>query len=151
MESMRIEKNRPHRIFPTLETGKKEWKEYTVSASVRRLSTKGMAGIAFCLNNSLDTLVFCLDGRDRVLLSYRHKENVTVLKEAEFLQSSDVYYCLEADCHDGLVECSIDGRQLFTVSTELSQRGGKVGITADCPAQFTDVTVTVSKQEYEAI
>lgn len=151
MESMRIEKNRPHRIFPTLETGKKEWKEYTVSASVRRLSTKGMAGIAFCLNNSLDTLVFCLDGRDRALLSYRHKENVTVLKEAEFLQSSDVYYCLEADCHDGLVECSIDGRQLFTVSTELSRRGGKVGITADCPAQFTDVTVTVSKQEYEAI
>ena len=28
MESMRIEKNRPHRMFPTLETGKHQWKDY---------------------------------------------------------------------------------------------------------------------------
>ncbi|MEI3182160.1 MAG: hypothetical protein V8S98_01660 [Lachnospiraceae bacterium] len=27
MESMRIEKNRPHRMFPTLETGKHQWKD----------------------------------------------------------------------------------------------------------------------------
>ena len=60
MESMRIEKNRPHRIFPTLETGEKEWGEYTVSVKLRRLSTKGTAGIVFCMRDSIDTLAFCL-------------------------------------------------------------------------------------------
>ena len=42
MECRRIEKGNPHRMFPTLETGKKEWGEYQVSVRMRRLSTKGM-------------------------------------------------------------------------------------------------------------
>ena len=65
MEQSRIEKGIPHRIFPTLQTGNTGWKDYDVSVSMRRISTSGMAGIAFCMNNSIDTLVFF----------FRRKEN----------------------------------------------------------------------------
>ena len=94
MESMRIEKNRPHRIFPTLETGEKEWGEYTVSVKLRRLSTKGTAGIVFCMRDSIDTLAFCLENRDRAVLSYRHKEDIMTLAEAEFPHGCDEFYLL---------------------------------------------------------
>lgn len=151
MECMRIEKGRPHRMFPTLETGAKEWGEYSVSVKIRRLSTKGMAGIVFCLNNSLDTLVFCLEGKKRAVLAYRHKEEVSVLKETEFLHDSDTVYELEADCCSGQVVCRIDGNEIFRVSEALVRRGGKTGITADCPTQFTDFEVSVSKEGHEAI
>lgn len=151
MECMRIEKGKPHRMFPTLETGKKEWGEYRVSVRMRRLSTKGMAGLVFCLNNSLDTLVFSLEGKDRAVLSYRHKEEVTVLEEARFVPDSDTVYCLEADCCDGQVECRIDGKMVCCAFVELAKRGGKAGITADCPTQFTDFLVAVSEEGYQGI
>ncbi len=151
MECMRIEKGKPHRMFPTLETGKKEWGEYRVSVRMRRLSTKGMAGLVFCLNNSLDTLVFSLEGKDRAVLSYRHKEEVTVLEEARFVHDSDTVYCLEADCCDGQVECRIDGKMVCCAFVELAKRGGKAGITADCPTQFTDFLVAVSEEGYQGI
>lgn len=148
MESMRIEKNRPHRIYPTLETGKFTWKGYTVSARLQRLSTKGMAGLAFCLNNSLDTLVFCLEGKDRVKLVYRHKEELFVMKEAGFIHDCDKMYQLTADCDDTSVSCFIDGKLIFRAEgTEVSlllKRGGKIGITADCPTRFADVEAFVS-------
>ncbi len=151
MECMRIEKGRPHRMFPTLETGKREWGEYKVSVKMRRLSTKGMAGIVFCLNNSLDTLVFYLEGRGKGVLSYRHKEEVSVLAEADFPHDSDTVYEMEVDCCHGQVECKIDGVVVFCVAEKLALRGGKVGITGDCPTQFTDFLVSVSKEGYEGI
>ena len=151
MESMRIEKNRPHRIFPTLETGEKEWGEYTVSVKLRRLSTKGTAGIVFCMRDSIDTLAFCLENRDRAVLSYRHKEDIMTLAEAEFPHGCDEFYLLEAICHEGYVDCRINGHLLFSVSVQQALRGGRVGITADCPSQFTDFETLVSTEEFQAI
>ncbi|MBS5284413.1 MAG: hypothetical protein KHY46_11185 [Clostridiales bacterium] len=159
MESMRIEKNRPHRMFPTLETGKRIWADYKVSARLVRMSKKGMAGLAFCLNNSLDTLVFCLEGEGTAKLVYRHKEEVTTIKETEFPHDCDHSYVLSADCFGDFAECRIDGKVVLkagdTADEEwvksLIKRGGKVGITADCPAKFTDVLVTVSEEGKEEL
>ena len=92
MECMRLEKNHPHRMFPTLETGDGAWRDYRVSVTLRRLSQRGMAGIVFCLNHSIDTLVFSLEDRDRAVLSYRHKEEVTVLAQTVFPHNSDDSY-----------------------------------------------------------
>ena len=69
MEQSRIEKGIPHRIFPTLQTGNTGWKDYDVSVSMRRISTSGMAGIAFCMNNSIDTLVFSLEEKKTARLA----------------------------------------------------------------------------------
>lgn len=155
MESMRIEKGRPHRMFPTLETGDASWKNYTVSVSLQRLSTKGMAGLVFCLNDSIDTLVFSLEGRNWARLSYRHKETVTVLKETEWKHDGDQAYMLAADCGEDGITCFIDGQEVLKVPLEkvkaFVERGGKAGITADCPSRFTDFQVKVSMEEHRSI
>ena len=152
MESMRIEKNRPHRMFPTLETGKHQWKDYGVSVSVRRLSQKGMAGLVFSMNHSIDTLVFYLDGKDKAAVAYRHKEEVQVLKEVSFPHGCDQEYRLKVDCDGRIAKVYVDDQELFRVEDDLVARGGKVGISADCPSRFADFKVCVSektKQEIE--
>ncbi len=151
MESCRIEKGKPHRTFPTLQTGEREWAEYDVSVSVRRLSTKGMAGLAFCLNDSIDTLVFSMEYRDRVRLAYRHKEEVIVLAEADFVSESDPFYRLEVSVTGSHVTCSIDGKVLLEADTGMAERGGRIGITADCPTQFTEVRVLTEAAQAQAI
>lgn len=187
MEAMRIEKGRPHRMFPTLETGERLWKNYRVSVRVQRLSHKGMAGLAFCMNHSIDTLVFALVDRQRVELQYRHKEEVQVLASAEFVHNCDTLYTLSVDCEEGAgdnrrdtqggavsesgaqnvvtsgreipaaddaggeVVCYIDGQEILRARTPLADRGGKIGITADCPTRFTAVEAAVSEQEWESL
>ena len=156
MESMRIEKNRPHRMFPTLETGEKLWKNYTASVQLQRLSQKGLAGIAFYMNNSIDTLVFALADKNRVELHYRHKEEVIPIASAEFVHDCDTQYTLSVDCNDSCIECFVDGvkvlseRQCHKICDVL-RRGGKIGITADCPTRFTNVEVYISKEEQAAL
>ena len=151
MESMRIEKNRPHRMFPTLETGKHQWKDYEVSVSVRRLSQKGMAGLVFSMNHSIDTLVFYLDGKDKAAVAYRHKEEVQVLKEVSFPHGCDQEYRLKVDCDGRIAKVYVDDQELFRVENDLVARGGKVGITADCPSRFADFKVCVSEKTKQEI
>lgn len=143
IEQMRIEKNKPHRMFPTLQTGTTFWRDYHYQAIVRRLSTKGIAGIAFCMQNSLNTLVFQLE-KNEVSLVYRHKEEVETLVKAEFLHDCDTFYTLGVTLNGNKVSCFVDGTLLLTYEGELV-KGGKIGITADCPTQFTEVLVKVSE------
>lgn len=83
MEQCRIEKGLPHRIFPTLQTGTVLWRDYDVEVTMRRISTKGMAGLAFCMNNSLEHAgVFPGRAGARPTGMAGHKEEVKVLAEA---------------------------------------------------------------------
>lgn len=150
MEQQRIEKNKPHRTFPTLQTGKTYWKEYDYSAVVRRMSTKGMAGIAFCMQNSINTLVFSLE-KDAVVLSYRHKEELHVLARAAFYNDTDTDYTMKVSICGGRAECYVNEELLLTYEGEQVARGGKIGITADCPTKFTDVCVWVSRETAQEI
>ena len=45
MEQMRVETDRPHTMYPMLETGKIQWKDYTAETLVRMLHTGGSTGI----------------------------------------------------------------------------------------------------------
>ncbi len=145
MEQQRIEKNRPHRTFPTLQTGSVHWKNYTYSALVRRMSTKGMAGIAFCMINSINTLVFSLE-KNKTVLSHRLKEDVIVLAEAEYTNDTDTYYVMTAEICDDKVTCSINGDVVLEYAGELVSRGGKIAITADCPTKFSEICVKVCEE-----
>lgn len=150
MEQMRIEKNRPHRTFPTLQTGSIFWFNYQASVSLKRLSTKGSSGLAFCMQNSLNTLAFLLENQKAVLV-YRHKEEVTELASVPFPHNCDTFYLLSICCTGEQVICSIDGSVLLEFSTPLASKGGKAGITADCPTQFTDFLAVTDKETYDAI
>ncbi len=145
MEQQRIEKNKPHRIFPTLQTGNLHWKDYTYSVLMHRISTKGMAGIAFCMQNSLNTLVFSLE-KDKAVLSHRWKEDVIVLAEKEFLNDADTYYTMTVEIVGDKVTCYINDQTVLEYTGELVARGGKIAITADCPTKFSEVCVKVSEE-----
>lgn len=149
MEMTRIEKDRPHRMFPTLQTGSKLWKNYSVSVILRRLSTKGYAGIAFAMQNSLNTLVFQLE-KEAVSIVYRHKEEVKVLKRAEFSNNCDREYLLEVFCFGDQAVCAVDKKTVLECSFERIKMGGRIGITADCPTRFTDVRVWMEEEAYLA-
>ena len=151
VECMRLEKNRPHRMFPTLQTGRLSWRNVAFSATVRRLSLRGMAGLCFCMNHSIDTLVFSLEGRDRARLSYRHKEEVQVLAEVPFHSDSDSDYRLLADVDGSRVRCSVDGQVLIDLEVPLAKRGGKAALTADCPTRFCAVEARVTEAEAETL
>ena len=146
MECMRIEKNRPHRMFPTLETGEKYWRDLRISVTLRRLSQKGMAGIVFCLNHSIDTLVFYLEGHGKAAAAYRHKEEVQILSEAEYPHNCDDNYRLTVDCNGSEAVCFVNGTEVLRLNNALVVRGGKVGITADCPSRFTNFEVLVTEE-----
>lgn len=150
MEQMRIEKNKPHRTFPTLQTGDRFWRDYDASVSMRRISTKGCAGLAFCMQNSINTLVFLLEN-NQVKVVYRHKENVSTLAEASFPHDCDSFYGLSVSVHGEQVSCFIDGQKVLSLTTPLAAKGGKIGITADCPTQFTDVLVQTDSDTFAAI
>lgn len=145
MEQCRIEKGIPHRMFPTLQTGSGFWRDYDISVAVRRISTKGMAGLAFCMNDSIDTLVFSLEGKERARLAWRHKEEVQVLAETDFASNSDCWYELRVSVDKSAVRCFVDGRCILEADTKAAARGGKIGLTADCPTQFADVRVTAEE------
>lgn len=150
MEQMRIEKNKPHRTFPTLQTGDIFWFDYDASVSMRRISTKGCAGLAFCMQNSINTLVFLLED-NKAKVVYRHKENVSTLAETAFPHDCDSFYMLAVSVHGEQVNCFIDGKEILSLTTPLAAKGGKVGITADCPTQFTDVLVQADADVWAAI
>ncbi|MBR5545930.1 MAG: hypothetical protein IKU70_02995 [Clostridia bacterium] len=151
MECQRIEKNHPHRIFPTLQTGKTVWNNYAVSAAVRRLSLRGMAGLCFCMNHSIDTLVFSLENGDTARLAHRYKEEIRILAEVPFVCDSDTEYRFCVDVQNGHVRCAIDGSTIIEADVPQASRGGKIALTADCPTRFGDVQVCVTPEEAEAI
>lgn len=151
MESMRIEKGHPHRMFPTLQTGNGAWRDYNLSAEIRRLSTKGSSGICFAMKHSMDTLFFGLRDGDYAELVYRHNEELTTLAEGSFKNTSDNSYRLEIRITGRLVSCLIDGEEVLNAETSVAERGGKAGISADCPTQFTDVRLSVSEKTEEDI
>ncbi len=151
MECMRVEKNKPHRMFPTLETGAPSWRNYAVSVTLRRLSLRGTAGLVFCLNHSADTLVFALEEHGAATLTYRHKEELHPLGRAAFPQNPDDDYRLSVDVQGDAVRCCVDGVPLIEARTSVAARGGKVGITADCPARFSEFEALVSPEEAQAI
>ncbi|MCL2528576.1 MAG: hypothetical protein FWE42_09190 [Defluviitaleaceae bacterium] len=140
MECMRIEKNRPHTIFPTLQTGSLFWHNYKAECTVRRLSTNGVCGLAFCMQNSLNTLVFQME-KNSIALVHRHKDKITTLAKASFAHNCDDYYVLCVDCDGDTVGCYVNTTKMISVTSPLVARGGKIGITADCPTQFSCVSV----------
>lgn len=150
MESMRIEKDHPYRMFPTLQAGSRLWKDYSVKAVIKRLSTKGCAGISFAVQNSLNALVFQLE-KGKAALVYRHKEEVIRLEEAIYPNCCDEEYELCVECRGSRAVCSVNRESVIEYSWERIGEGGKIGITADCPTRFSSVKVWADEKAWDAI
>ena len=150
MEQMRVVDNKPHKTHPLLMTGSDKWSNYTVSAKVRALNTRGSVGIGFDCINSLNLYVLVLE-EGKLKLIYRHKQEDKELASCEFAYNCDDWYELKAVCQGARVSCLVNGQELFTYEEEKLSRGGKIAITATVPAQFTDVEVLVDEETKSAI
>lgn len=151
IESMRIQKNVPHRIFPTLETGDKHWHNILLSVVIKRLSTKGMTGVMFNALSSLNGLVFSFDGKNKATLTHRYKEELYVISQVDFISDCDTNYKVCIDCNGSSVDCYVNDELIIHADTPLGDRCGSVAITSDCPARFGEFSVSVDGDEFASI
>lgn len=68
-----------------------------------------------------------------------------MLAEAAVLSGPDSYYRLKVSVDGEQIQCFVDGVQVFSVRDARAAKGGKIGLTADCPTQFADVRVSVDR------
>ena len=151
MEQMRIHNDKPHKTFPMLTSGSRFWKDYELSVNLRMFTTKwGNAGIGFCAQNSLNLLVLIFE-EQQLKLVYRHKETEELLAAMPYAYDCDHTYMMRAVIAGTCVQCFVNDRKCFDVTTDYAAQGGRIAITATIPTQFTEVTVQVDKATAEAI
>jgi len=151
MEQMRLHNTKPHITHQMLTTGSIFWRDYTVECTLRMFNTKwGNAGLGFVCQNSMNLLVLLFEDQ-KLKLVYRHKEEITILKEMDFTYDSDHYYILKAVCDGNHITCYVNGTKQFDVKSDIVRQGGKIAITATIPSQFTSVTVNTDKKTNELI
>lgn len=86
-----------------------------------------MAGIFFGALDSLNGLSFTLENKEKAVLSYRHKEELTVIKEIPFSNGSDDEYELTADINGQNVMCCINGEIVIDEDIDIALGGNRFG------------------------
>ncbi|MFA9440172.1 hypothetical protein ACDA63_11100 [Uliginosibacterium sp. sgz301328] len=132
--------------WPLLVTGQTNWRDYTLSASVRPMSTAAPVGVVFRYTHARHHYFFGFEGR-RAVIAKRDQEAFIELAAADFPHDTDTHYRLSVECAGELIRASIDGVPLLEVR-DASYADGKVGLTARMPAQYTDVTVTMTPAQH---
>jgi rhamnogalacturonan endolyase len=142
---------------PTLVTGDPEWFDYTLEVKVRPLSLAEMAGIVFRYQTNRHYYLFALTGGDRAILRVRlplEREFRVAewrnLGEAPFRYDTLRYYTLRVENQGPDIRAYIDGK-LVLEARDAEITAGRIGITANIPARFTDVRVSVTEATARAI
>jgi hypothetical protein len=142
---------------PTLIAGDAEWADYTVEAKVRPLLMEDMAGVAFRYHTSRQYYLFSLEDGKRVRLRLRLPEERKMrvgewreLGSAPFAYDDTRYYTLKVVNDGPHMKCYVDDK-LVIEATDNEILKGKIGVTANNPARFTDVRVTASDATEKAI
>jgi hypothetical protein len=135
---------------PTLIIGDPEWSDYTVEVKVRPLLMEDMAGVAFRYHTNRHYYLFSLENGKKVRLRLRLPEEKKMrvglwreLGTADFAYDSLRYYTLKVENEGPKIKAYVDGKLLIE-ATDNEILKGKVGVTANIPARFTDVRVTAS-------
>ena len=93
MEQMRIKTDRPHEIHPMLMSGDPSWFNYTMTVKFRMLNTSGIAGIGFCVQNSMNLLALVFT-EGEVRLENRYKMKKEILAKKPFSYHCDAFYVM---------------------------------------------------------
>ena len=149
MEQTRLGAPGEHVSCPTLAAGHKDWKDYRLSVSMRRLSLQEPAGILFRYQTSLMHYALYLNAQ-KVQLARICKEECKILKEADYAYDGDRFYRLEAEVKGDRILVRIDGKEVLDVCDGAYAEGG-IALAAYMPAQYTDVTVSMEEEEIERL
>ncbi len=142
---------------PTVVTGDPEWFDYTLEVKVRSLSFADMAGIAFRYHTNRHYYLFALTSGNRAVLRLRlplEKQYRVAewrdLSAVEFPYDTRRYYTLKVENDGPNIRAYVDGRLLIAASDGEILKG-KIGVTSNIPARFTDVRVSASDSVEERI
>jgi len=142
----------PGLMNPTMITGDPEWSGYTVEVKVRPLSLAEMAGVVFRYHTNRHYYLFALTrGRKAVLrlrLPLEQRYRVAEWKElgsVDFAYDTLRYYTLKVENRGPAIRAYVDGRLLLEASDAEIVKG-RIGVTSNIPARFTDVRVDVSDE-----
>jgi rhamnogalacturonan endolyase len=147
----------PELMSPLFITGEPEWRDATVEASVRPLSTQDMAGLVFRYHTNRHHYVFVLEQGKRARLAIRLPLEETFrvaawheLAAADFTYDTAAYHRLKVENQGKSIRCYVDGRLLLSAeSDEIAE--GKVGVCATSPARFQEFTVATSAASKRAV
>ena len=154
---MDVPNHLPRHFNSTLIVGDPEWSDYTVEVKVRPLLMEDMAGVAFRYHTNRHYYLFALEDGKKVRLRMRlpkeQKMRVGLWRElgsAPFAYDSTRFYTLKVESDGPRIRAYVDGKLLIE-ATDSEILKGKIGITANNPARFTDVRVTASDGTEKAI
>lgn len=132
--------------WPLLVTGQTNWRDYTLNVSVRPMSTAAPVGVAFRYTHARHHYFFGFDAQ-RAIIARRDQEDFVELASVEFPYDTDTHYRLSVECAGDLIRANIDGVPLLEVR-DAHYAAGKVGLTARMPAQYSDVSITMTPAQH---
>lgn len=142
-----------HRHWPLawnmLVTGEEDWLDYTVEAELRLLNTGLMSGIAFRYQNSRCFYLLCLEDGKIKALKRSHEETVE-LAAKPFVYSFGEVYALKVVSQGKYFDAYVQGEKVFSFQDGEFDRG-RVALCATGPAQFSNVLVSATRENYEKL
>lgn len=122
-------------------SGDYRWTDQVVEARVKITSEPGKAGIFARVRDTRNYYFLYLDGGSNVVLRKRIDNSSSDIQKVKIETVANTWYTLKLSVIGDALEGYVDGEKLVSGSDPGVATGG-VGVgTADCTAQFDDVTV----------
>jgi pectate lyase len=123
-------------------SGDYRWTDQVVEARVKITSEPGKAGIFARVRDTRNYYFLYLDGGSNIVLRKRVDNSSSDIQKVEIETTADTWYTLKLSVIGDTLEGYVDGKMLVSGSDTGVATGGVGMGTADCTAQFDDVTVS---------
>lgn len=128
-----------------LVTGEYSWMDYTLDVELRPLSNLGISGIIFRYNTSNSFYALCFEG-NTIKLVLNNLGRWKILGIRHFSVDYDRRYHFKVELNNSKMFCYVDGNLIFSVEDSTFIKG-KVGLLANCPCRYYNVSVEVGREE----
>lgn len=134
--------------WPLLVKGEVSWKDYTLEATVRPLSTRSHTGIVFRYQHGRRYYFLGFEGGELKLLK-RDQDQLVTLSAKTFEYDVDHEYRLKVECIGNRITASVNDTVVLEIEDD-SYDGGKIGLSSRMPAQYADIQVTMTEEHHAA-
>ncbi|HLH73928.1 MAG TPA: hypothetical protein VKX96_11650, partial [Chloroflexota bacterium] len=152
--------------LPILETGRREWSDYRVSARIRPIFAKPAPGkpvvapIAQTAQGIVGLIARYVDSRNYVMVVFTSDDTIelrrsthdgfTTLASAPLAVDQDHQYLVTLEAIGERLTAIVDGQTVLTV-TDPTFPAGKIALVANVPARFQDVVVSAPTEARQSL
>ncbi|TCT13109.1 hypothetical protein EDC18_10972 [Natranaerovirga pectinivora] len=148
MESQVMELVRPW-AWNMLVTGNESWDDYILEADIKMLNSNIQSGLAFRYQNSRCFYGVCFEEGKIKAIMRNHEDYVELVSESFVLQK-DKKYSVKVIGKDNNFSVYIDDKLVLEFNDN-TYATGKVAIFAKGPTQFSNLSVSCTKESYEKL